>query len=211
MASHSDQSSSPRLEGMVPKTVIDSNQGSPPIALGASRVKIDQIAGMLASTWGYLPGSNLTEWVETCLGGRIYTATLEPHPEFGYLQVPGVFQGDGTRSKFDIVLSPFTGEFHDRFTIAHELGHYFLHCLAQNRSELTVRREGMDRAETEANWFAESFLMPREKFVRAWNDVEGSIPALIHRFKVAADVITMRRKSLTQLEENGFRYEGKWG
>jgi len=173
--------------------------------LHASRAKIDAAAERLAINWGFEPGSDISKWVESKLGGRVLFEYPGTDLEYGYLRVPG-----GKSAILDIVLSPFSGDFSRRFTVAHELGHYFLHCLAQGRAELIVRREGNNRAETEANWFAEGFLMPRTIFVKAWNEVEGSVPALMHRFKVAADVISMRRQSLIELGENGLCYEGKW-
>ncbi len=178
--------------------------------LGASHAKIDEVASRLSQSWDYVPGSDIAEWVRTKLHGRVFPETSETRLEYGYLRVPGAPSDEGKTAKLDIVLSPYTGEFHNRFTIAHELGHYFLHCLAQNREELVIEREGRNRAETEANWFAEAFLMPREIFVESWNEAEGSIPALIHRFKVAADVITIRYESLKKLNENGFCYPAQW-
>ena len=187
-------------------------QSKPPVPLGASRKKIDDVAGSIAAKLSYSPGADLRTWVSENLHGSVRTEPVETNTEYGYLTVPGKRDGSGKDSKLDIILSPFTGEFDDRFTIAHELGHYFLHCLAQDRTELTVNREGTDRAETEANWFAEGFLLPKELFVDSWNEFEGSIPALIHRFKVAADVITLRYKTLVDFdpEDHGFRYPGKW-
>jgi len=38
-------------------------------------------------------------------------------------------------------------------------------------------------------------------------EVGGSIPAMIYRFKLAADVITMRRDALNMLGEDRFRYQ----
>jgi len=187
-------------------------QSSAPVPLGASRKKIDDVAGSIALRGGYTPGSDLKSWVKDHLHGSVETSSAESDTRYGYLTVPGKRDKTGTESKLDITLSPFTGEFDDRFTIAHELGHYFLHCIAQGRDGLTVHREGNDRAETEANWFAEGFLMPKENFVEAWNELGGSIPALIHRFKVAADVISLRHKTLIDFDplNHGFRYPGKW-
>jgi predicted transcriptional regulator len=204
----------PQLSNRMSNAAVTTASGLPAsdeiIPLGASHQKIDEVAGTLAKTWGYEPGSDISEWVRSRLGGRVFPETSVTNLEYGYLRVPGHPAEDGRRPNLDIVLSPFTGEFQERFTIAHELGHYFLHSLAQDRKKLTVRREGRTRAETEANWFAEGFLMPREIFVQAWNDAKGSVPALIHRFKVAADVITMRHETLRKLGEDGFCYEGNW-
>ncbi len=187
-------------------------QSSPPVPLEASQKKIDEVAGSIAMKGGYQPGADLRSWVSERLLGSVRTASAESYTEYGYLTVPGKTDPGGKESKLDIILSPFTGEFDNRFTIAHELGHYFLHCIAQDRDELIVWREGNDRAETEANWFAEGFLMPEKIFIEAWNELEGSIPAMIHRFKVAADAITLRHKTLQAFDPQNhvFLHKGKW-
>lgn len=64
------------------------------------------------------------------------------------------------KENFDIVIPEFTSPIRDRFTIAHEIGHYFLHSFAGER-KIWADRKGSGRAEWEANWFAASFLMPK--------------------------------------------------
>ena len=64
------------------------------------------------------------------------------------------------KNSFDIVLPIFTSPIRDRFTIAHEIGHYFLHSLA-GEHKICANREGSNLVEWEANWFAASFLMPK--------------------------------------------------
>lgn len=60
------------------------------------------------------------------------------------------------------------------FTIAHELGHYFLsHDLHNNRGFCTVsdmdpEKHQIDPIEREANYFASCFLMPEEKIKSAF-------------------------------------------
>lgn len=63
--------------------------------------------------------------------------------------------------------------FRKKFTIAHELGHYFLH--SDFTAEIVYRKNGeVDITEEEriieqeANWFAASLLMPREAVKAAW-------------------------------------------
>lgn len=95
-----------------------------------------------------------------------------------------------------------------RFTIAHELGHYFLHL-----SEGNVIKDGevRDRAidmfweseplagpisenlmrEIEANWFATELLMPMEFVREEWNR-NPSLPSLARMFDVTEDAIGYR-------------------
>jgi Zn-dependent peptidase ImmA (M78 family) len=73
--------------------------------------------------------------------------------------------------------------------MAHELGHYFLHYLFQNQTEsLVIKREGTNRAESEANWFAEAFLMPAEEFEKEFAESEGYLPSMIYRFQKALEL-----------------------
>ncbi len=65
--------------------------------------------------------------------------------------------GDKT---FDILLPSFTSRIRDTFTIAHELGHYFLHANFGEQRLIALRKDS-NQAEWEANWFGASFLMPK--------------------------------------------------
>lgn len=177
----------------------DSPPIEPPIKpTGASRQVIDAAAAKIATKFGFTPGADLRVFIENKLGGKVVVAEPEERLEFGYLRVPG-----RTDSKFDIVLSPYTGEFHDRFTMAHELGHYFLHYLFQNRNDsLVIKREGTNRAESEANWFAEGFLMPAEEFEKELAESEGYLPSMVYRFRVASDLISHRARTLKSLRHS---------
>jgi predicted transcriptional regulator len=96
------------------------------------------------------------------------------------------------RGDFTVFIPQFTSERRDRFTIAHELGHYFLHYLyPKDTAEKVFARGGRDRAETEANVFASSLLMPTEEFAAAFEEFDGDSWKLSVRFDVspaAADV-----------------------
>lgn len=101
--------------------------------------------------------------------------------------------------KFDIALPVFTNSRQDRFTIAHELGHYFLH---EPRSKAFAARqayvqESDDRAEWEANWFAAGFLMPTKAFGEALEQFpdrdDSDVPnALAVQFGVSREAATIR-------------------
>lgn len=174
---------------------------------GASRKVIDEAGARIAKRYGFNPGGNLHDFVQKVLGGNVEVAEPDERIKFGYLRVPG-----SATSKFDIFLSPYTGDLHDRFTMAHELGHYFLHYLLPKRSApLVIHREGKNRAESEANWFAEGFLMPAEEFNKEWKKCDGYMPDMINRFHVASDIISDRRRTLdrinSDLESDGIRNE----
>lgn len=83
---------------------------------------------------------------------------------------------DGTVEKngegFRIILSPFQDEKRERFTIAHELGHLFLHMgyrtnekLWERQSDNIYHRIGNSEKEYQANEFAAAFLMPANKYL----------------------------------------------
>lgn len=131
------------------------------------------------------------------LGGRIKVEdTLASDPEkSGSLYVDG--KGD-----FTIVLPLHTGSARDRFTIAHELGHYVVHYLwpRQQDPELPVKmkalRRGSKRVEWEANWFAAAFLMPKTQFKKSFHAYNGNLDKLALKFRVSRSAAEVRAKSL---------------
>jgi Zn-dependent peptidase ImmA (M78 family) len=98
--------------------------------------------------------------------------------------------------EFTIYLSPFTGPLRDRFTIAHELGHYFLHSKV-GKKRIRVPRAGGGREEWEANWFAAGFLMPEEMFRKEWGNCHGNCHGNIGMIasKFAVSTFTTRRRA----------------
>lgn len=96
------------------------------------------------------------------------------------------------KGDFTVYIPQFTSERRDRFTVAHELGHYFLHYVfAGVKGAKQFGRGARDRAETEANVFASSLLMPEHHFREAYDLCEGDSWLLSARFEVspaAADV-----------------------
>lgn len=84
------------------------------------------------------------------------------------------------------------------FTVAHELGHYYLH--ADKPSEIFYRQdldflEARDEKDQEANWFAASLLMPKTTFIRFWMIVRN-IDDLAMRFGVSSTACYYRLKNL---------------
>ncbi|MCV7628622.1 ImmA/IrrE family metallo-endopeptidase [Micrococcus luteus] len=100
-------------------------------------------------------------------------------------------------STFTIFLPEFTSARRDRFTIAHEIGHYFLHYLYPRRSGPgSFGRGARNRAETEANVFASSLLMPEEHFRRIWDALGADAWKVARHFDVSPAAASVRAEVL---------------
>lgn len=150
-----------------------------------NKVAVERFAEKAAQALGYKTGGDISEAVRR-LGGKI-THDDESDSATGAIEVQG--EGD-----FVIRLSPYARSFRTRFTIAHELGHYMLHSRF-GQQPLRVSREGSNRAEWEANWFAAGFLMPEAEFLEkvreGWTDGELAL-----HFDVSEAAAAIRRKTL---------------
>ena len=93
-----------------------------------------------------------------------------------------------------------------RFTLAHELGHYFLHKEEQanwsDKYTFTRADEKSDPMEWEANRFAAEFLMPERKFRELVANGTDNVDALAEAFQVSTMAVRIRAKNL------GFRGHG---
>jgi len=130
------------------------------------------------------------------LGGTIRT-------EMTFFDGEVVRDGDG----FLIKLSPFQDERRKRFTIAHELGHLFLHMgymtnerIWSKQVDNSYRRTGNSEKEYQANEFAAAFLMPRKEYLRVLeeNTKDGRIDIsnVAEYFNVSVDAAANRGKFL---------------
>ncbi len=81
---------------------------------------------------------------------------------------------DYDKKKYFIAVSKHTSRGRQRFTIAHELGHFFYHrdglekkikrggrTQGEENLEILINREGFSETEREANIFAANLLMPK--------------------------------------------------
>ncbi|KRT92194.1 ImmA/IrrE family metallo-endopeptidase [Bacillus sp. GM2] len=86
-----------------------------------------------------------------------------------------------------------------RFTIAHELGHYFLHAESQtdfiDEQSVFFRNGQKNKEETEANDFAANLLMPRELVLKIWG-MSGDVEFLSHYFGVSRTAMKYRLNNL---------------
>lgn len=97
------------------------------------------------------------------------------------------------KGSFTITLPEMTSARRDRFTIAHELGHYFLHYLYTEETGVAVFGRGeRNTAETQANVFAASLLMPTAQFTVAHAELGGDVWALSTRFDVSPAAAEVR-------------------
>jgi len=93
-----------------------------------------------------------------------------------------------------------TNEKRDNFSIAHELGHLFLHMgykanndIWQN-SKIRYDRFGYSQSELEANEFAGNLLMPENEFRKQWQ--EKNIENIADYFNVSKLAVEIRAKNL---------------
>ena len=149
---------------------------------------IDDLAGNLAETFGFAPGGDINELIHR-LGGTIRYEDIE-----GWLETESGSIEVEERGEFTIYLPNFTSHVRDRFTMAHELGHYILHS-GFGEKRIRVPRSGSNRLEWEANWFAAAFLMPRKKFL-AELDARSSVALLAAKFDVSIEAAKVRKDSL---------------
>ncbi|MGC1137781.1 ImmA/IrrE family metallo-endopeptidase [Bacillus sp. B38] len=86
-----------------------------------------------------------------------------------------------------------------RFTIAHELGHYFLHSDNQkdfiDQESLFFRNGEKNKIEIEANDFAANLLMPKDRVLSQWKSLEDVYLLSVY-FGVSMTAMKYRLKNL---------------
>ncbi|MBR4025959.1 MAG: ImmA/IrrE family metallo-endopeptidase [Lachnospiraceae bacterium] len=142
--------------------------------------------------------------VET-LGGKI-----QEDMESGSFS-DGKIEREEVDGKFLIKIPYGQSESRKNFTVAHELGHLFLHMgylidaeLWEKSKNKTFYRKGNSEIELQANEFAAAFLMPRKKYKEILDKYSESNYVLISKvadyFNVSIDAASYRGKWLGYLE-----------
>lgn len=151
---------------------------------------VEAVALRLAEQLGFAPAGDLNPVVAQ-LGGRMEFLSWEDWLTHSHDTITIVGPRD-----FAIRLMWSDGPLRHRFTIAHELGHYFLHS-QQGNIPLKAGRDGTNRrVEWEANWFAAAFLMPEAAF-RAAAAKYGPDPLrLAGQFLVSVEAAKVRWQTL---------------
>lgn len=184
------------------------NDYNRPNPSGLSRMAIDAVAERVSISNGLLPGGSMHKLVDR-LGGEIdYDDTV-----FIVEDNPGTLLVRGKRD-FTIILPTITSHLRDNFTLAHELGHYFLHYLypiakGTKVDKLIAQRSGSDRVEWEANQFAASLLMPADelryqynKWIKS-NTRDAALFKISSFFGVSVAALDVRVRLLRLDSENG--------
>lgn len=99
---------------------------------------------------------------------------------------------------YTIFLSPWTTPLRDNFTIAHELGHFFLHFHLQREKPATpigFTRYGSSPIEWQANRFAAALLMPIDLFRQKHDEFSGDHSLLSGWFEVSPAAVQVRAES----------------
>lgn len=155
-----------------------------------SKSDIESLAEVVAETYEYQPGSDLRPIVNA-MGGEIEISDLSVSSSGSIEMGP---------EGFCITLPLHTGPLRDRFTVAHELGHWVLHYLGTNAdgrgTQMVASRYGTGRVETEANWFAAAFLMPQAVFRAAWVKYSGDLSMVADIFGVSEAAASVRAQAL---------------
>jgi predicted transcriptional regulator len=165
-----------------------------PKASNLPKENIEIIAEDLHAALKYDPEMSLPDFVRG-IGGELDVIDVwEDNEEHGAL----IAFPDGS---FTINLAAHTSERRDRFTMAHELGHLFIHYLREKdlhapHASFRATRYGSNRVEWEANWFASAFLMPKDQFNDVFSKYAGNIFQVADHFKVSEQAATIRAENL---------------
>ena len=124
---------------------------------------IKNLAINFANEIDYKPKKDLIPIIEEKLNGKVEFVDDEmlQNSNDGSIIVHGP-------KNIQIFLTKYNGPLRDRFTLAHELGHYVIHS-EKGKFPLMAERLGNSGAEWEANMFAAELLMPESEFRAAMN------------------------------------------
>lgn len=166
-----------------------------PAHLGFNTGQIASLAQSVAERVGYQPGGDLNDVVRQ-LGGSISVIDFwgGAGSDSGSIEIRA--------DQFEIRLASTTGPLRNRFTIAHEIGHFIMHYLYRNQfmggsaTWMVAERFGTDQAEREANAFAAAFLMPEAAYRAQYQAMDGRHVAIARKFGVSVAASEVRAKSL---------------
>jgi predicted transcriptional regulator len=153
----------------------------PPKPCGMSLASIDSLAAKVGKKLKFLPGEDIEILVKRLKGA------MELEPEGTSMDSGSgsiLVHGFNESPRFTIYISRYTGPLRDRFTAAHEIGHYILHSNV-GETPLQASRYGRGAVETEANTFAAGLLMPREEFTAVAKANNNRLHALSVAFQVS--------------------------
>jgi predicted transcriptional regulator len=152
--------------------------------IGWTKRAVLDVAEKLAAAWNLEPGEPLDGLVKK-LGGNVeyQDAFTVDTSKDGSIRIDD-------RHDFRIFVPDYVSYERNRFTIAHEIGHYVLHYVAQKldgRQVKAARASGpnQERAEREADWFASGLLMPKDDFLKVCEDSSADLTSVARKFGVS--------------------------
>ncbi len=118
-------------------------------------------------------------------------------------EISGAISYDSKKKKFSILLNKQNPNKRKRFTIAHELGHYFLHKNILENDEVHIdimyRDNSKDYEEKKVDYFAGALLMNKMLLEKFYNQTD-SITELSEIFDVSESAMTVRLNILGLLK-----------
>lgn len=110
-------------------------------------------------------------------------------------EISGAIQKNG--KTYMILVNEDESDVRSRFTIAHELGHYFLHVKNDSRQIVTSFRRDRSPRETAANKFAAELLMPKKLVKEEYSKMVIPVSdTLAKKFEVSKPAMRIRLDSL---------------
>ena len=163
--------------------------GRPSLAIGL----IDSADKLLA----YVAQENITTFpldvnaVSVALGINVQYSPLEN-------DLSGILRLNPDSAKWEMVINSSYHPNRQRYTVAHELGHFCLHRYAvkEFKDRIFFRATASNQMEWEANEFAGTILMPEDHFTRLVREGIASVDELVGKFAVSSLALRIRAKQL---------------
>lgn len=107
-------------------------------------------------------------------------------------KISGAIRYDKPKDNFEILVNKNDSKVRQRFTIAHELGHFFLHkdILKNDEIHIDIMYRMTDEEEQEVDYFAGALLM--NKTILENLQKENTIAELAELFNVSVSAMTVR-------------------
>lgn len=105
----------------------------------------------------------------------------------------GAIRYNKATDKFEILINKNDAKVRQRFTIAHEIGHFFLHkeMLKDDEIHVDILYRMTNEQEKEVDYFAGALLMNKTLLEKAYKD-GNSITQLAELFDVSVSAMTVR-------------------
>lgn len=166
----------------------------PPLSWAAIGVMTDNIRVQFSLS--PQPVFPVMEFLEIVLDQKLGVVRLELGDENEMGPYEGLTdpKGDFIRLREDVYEKAWAGDGRARFTVAHELGHFFLHTnIPMARASPNANVKPFRRCEPQANQFAAEILMPRY-FMR----VGDTIGSVMDRHSVSQEAARLRIKYMSK-------------